>query len=207
MTSNNDLLEALFLDQSDLVTRNYVSLNDIVGCGPFVPKGFNWGELFKAMYIVFGPKYDKDLIPNVDTEETDELLKSFIWPRYSSSYIAYYDGTSTSDREAQLSEKMPILVGKMVAWLHDSGSRYIPLIQMNKYLESKWLDNISSETSSTFNDTPQTPNGDEYISNITKVKSETSGGTPMERFEEVRKKIRCLYEDWAKEFSQYVIYA
>lgn len=98
---------------------------------------------------------------------------------------------------------------KFYAIWNDTKTYYEKLLDVYTAQESKLFDKLSTTTDSNsrFNDTPQNGGSfddDEHTTNITNNSSTTSidPGTMMERIDEVRRKYRDTYSDWAEQFSK-----
>ena len=83
--------------------------------------------------------------------------------------------------------------------------KYAILIKGLDDIRLKLLAQVESSTETGYNDTPQSE-GDytdsTHKTSYTKVKSLTDGATPIERLDEVHKKIKNLYLEWSDEFKR-----
>lgn len=70
------------------------------------------------------------------------------------------------------------------------------------------METINSESLVLYNDTPQAAGdwtADPYTTNATKTSSKQEVATPIERLNEIDRKLKSLYGEWANEFSKLVI--
>ena len=194
-----------------MITRFYFSMsdNDIQSRHPYNAKTLN--QTFKSWFTSW--KYQ---FPNNFSfkPEVDSLFQDYIWPRFYNQAFFYFDVEHDPwiepeepkfvDYVAASSDKL----GCIYAWLIESQERYGKLIELYKAEENKWLEKLGSESTTLFNDTPQSGGSvttSDYVTNATTVNTTADVGTPMARVKEVRDNLESLYNSWANEFRKFII--
>lgn len=135
----------------------------------------------------------------------DDILEKFwtlTYSRYKNHYCFYENEDEISDK------KLNDYMLKFYNLLIMTYDMYAPLIREFELNRDKLMSDIraTSKGKVRFNDTPQ--NGgdfsdDSHTSNITESENEnaTSGATPIERLDEIKRKISMLYKDWSDRFD------
>ena len=194
-----------------MITRFYFSMsdNDIQSKHPYNAKTLN--QTFKSWFTSW--KYQ---FPNNFSfkPEVDSLFQDYIWPRFYNQAFFYFDVEHDPwiepeepkfvDYVAASSDKL----GCIYAWLIESQERYGKLIELYQAEENKWLEKLGSESTTLFNDTPQSGGSvttSDYVTNATTVNTTADVGTPMARVKEVRDNLESLYNSWANEFRKFII--
>lgn len=141
----------------------------------------------------------------LDTDEIDTVWNNHIWPRFRENVFVYVDKegapwtfTTEEPSDEEVKEACYKKVGQLYAWFQESAERYTPIIQTLNTVKTKLLDQIESSAVSVYNDTPQVATDfedDPYATTSTRSKSKSEVATPIERFNEISKKMRSVYED------------
>lgn len=121
---------------------------------------------------------------------------------YGDEYILYIDIEAPAWEYIQKPTIAEILItpeykkqvvkfmNKIRAWLDDSRYKYEKLISIYDSASDALMDDVKTESSIQFNDTPQTTDdgldGDNYATTYTKNKSSSQVATKMARLEEIR---------------------
>lgn len=97
---------------------------------------------------------------------------------------------------------------KISTWLSMSRDKYSTLIGFYASNRSKLMDQIKSEGTSRFNDTPQSSQSggisEEFASTYTKTTAATDGATVAARLDEINRLYINVYEQWADEFRAFL---
>lgn len=194
-----------------MITRFYFSMsdNDIQSKHPYNAKTLN--QTFKSWFTAWKYQFPKNFSFK---PEVDSLFQDYIWPRFYNQAFFYFDvehdpwiepeEPKFNDYVAASSDKL----GCIYAWLIESQERYGKLIELYKAEENKWLEKLGSESTTLFNDTPQSGGSvttSDYVTNATTVNTTADVGTPMARVKEVRDNLESLYNSWANEFRKFII--
>ena len=143
-------------------------------------------------------------IPVTDDEYTRTLFQTYIWPKYYKEFI--FVGDKEEFEPAFASD----VCGAIFTWLEATKENYGFLIKTYNEQRNNLLKGIKSTTRSKVNDTPQAIDGDvwddEYVSSTSGVETETDANTLINRIDEINRKIRNVYFDWAEEFREFVIW-
>lgn len=143
-----------------------------------------------------------------ETEEGKKLWQEYIWPTVYSLSIYYQDGAELDEDE--LLKAVENKVGQIYFWFKSTYENRKVLIDFYSAAESSLMDNIKSTSLSKYNDTPQDGGNfdtDDHTTNSTRIETSTAGDTPINRLDEIRKKLRNIYEDWYREFVKlFIIY-
>lgn len=150
-----------------------------------------------------------------DDQYLNTLLQQYIWPRYFGCYMAVQEQEvepwQPQPQDIVLStEKRNRIAGAIYAWLNESSRKYKKLIQLYEGIEEKLRSKLQSTSSTLFNDTPQAGGdftADPYITNATKVATESDAATPIARLKEVQKNITNFYSEWADEFATFIFFS
>lgn len=198
-----------------LVNRYYYTLSDLAD---FLDIEHSYDSA--PAPIDFFPRLAKSQSSSWAPVSANEVLivwQQHIWPRFYLSDITYVDIETNPwtepvepDFEEDIKPSLTKKVGQIYAWLRESQERYIPIIQTLEEVKTRLLDQIESSAVSVYNDTPQVANdfeNDPYATTSTRSKSKSEVATPIERFNEISKKMRSVYEDWADEFRRFVIFS
>lgn len=200
------------------VTRFYYSLSDLIDSKMF---DYSEGPFEFVGTILRGAEVtDKTLasFTQLDTSNPTAvtMFHDYLIPEYSDAFVFYVDVECAPWEEPDEPETEDILEAasslctKMYRWLVESCVRYSLLISQFESVKSSLMNKLSSDSLTLFNDTPQAGGdytSDPYVTNATKVTTNTEVATPIERLREIQTKLRNLYADWADEFSRYVIYS
>lgn len=159
--------------------------------------GYTDSQYTTTLYNDVKLNYGDDYIVYIDIEapaweyiEKPTIAEILITPEYKKQVVKF--------------------MNKIKAWLDDSKYKYEKLIKLYADNENKLMDQVKSESSTQFNDTPQTTisglDSDEYATTYTKNKTAIDSGTVMARLSEVRAYWESLYSAWVKEFSKKFVY-
>ena len=194
-----------------MITRFYFSMsdNDIQSKHPYNAKTLN--QTFKSWFTSWKYQFPSSFSFK---PEVDSLFQDYIWPRFYNQAFFYFDVEHDPwiepeepkfvDYVAASSDKL----GCIYAWLIESQERYGKLIELYQAEENKWLEKLGSESTTLFNDTPQSGGSvttSDYVTNATTVNTTADVGTPMARVKEVRDNLESLYNSWANEFRKFII--
>lgn len=130
------------------------------------------------------------------------MLYNDVKLNYGDEYILYIDIEAPAWENIQKPTVATILItpeykkqvvkfmNKIKSWLDDSRYRYEKLIKIYDDAQNMLMDDVKTESSIQFNDTPQTTDdgldGDNYATTYTKNKSSSRVATKMARLEEIR---------------------
>lgn len=192
-------------------TRFYFTLsdNDPLTKYPYYMNTLD--KTFKSWFESWGYQFPA----NFDFEpEVDTLFRDYIWPRFYNEAFFYVDVQHGSweqpeepDSDQQAPEKYKKL-GCIYSWLIESQERFNTLISCYENSKAKLMDQLSSKSTTLFNDTPQS-GGDvttsSYITNATTATTAADVGTPMARLKEIQDNLNNLYNSWANEFRKFII--
>lgn len=149
------------------------------------------------LYVDVENNYLNDVIVYIDIEHPD-------WE------VVEKPSALDIDAKPELKNQIIKQMRKIKAWLDDSKYKYEKLIKLYTDNENKLMDQIKSESSTQFNDTPQTTiaglDSDEFASTYTKNKTAIDSGTVMARLNELRASWSSLYDEWTKEFAKKFVY-
>lgn len=192
-----------------MITRFYFRVRDILPIddeGSFAAVNANatWSDFF------LNNQY-------TDSTETTTLFQRYIWPRFFEEYCAYIDIEHSPWQEPfkpqptdpEFLEIKDRILGRFWSWLEESRVKYEKLIRLYSANENKLLDQLSTTSTTLFNDTPQEAGdfvNDAHTTNATRVESTAEVGTPMARLKEIRDNIENLYGAWSNEFRKFIIW-
>ena len=194
-----------------MITRFYFAMsdNDMLSKHPYSAKTLN--KTFKNWLTSWHYEFPSNFSFK---PEVDSLFQDYIWPRFYNQAFFYFDvehdpwiepeEPKFNDYVAASYDKL----GCIYAWLIESQERYGKLIELYKAEENKWLEKLGSESTTLFNDTPQSGGSvttSDYVTNATTVNTTADVGTPMARVKEVRDNLESLYNSWADEFRKFII--
>lgn len=192
-----------------IVSRYYYTLADlavITGERDFVDYAPEL-DLFLWSLIPEDRRDDSANFVEIKNSDAGTVWNNYIWPRFRENVFIYVDveakpwWTYEPDEEPSdedVKEACLKKVGQVYAWFRESIERYTPIIQTLEEVKTKLLDQIESSAVSVYNDTPQVANdfeNDPYATTSTRSKSKSEVATPIERFNEINKKMRSVYED------------
>lgn len=194
-----------------MITRFYFSMSakDIQSRRPYNAKISN--QTFKSWFTSWNYQFPNNFSFK---PEVDSLFQDYIWPRFYNQAFFYFDVEHDpwiEPEEPEFAEYVAASYDKLgciYSWLIESQERYGKLIELYKAEENKWLEKLGSESTTLFNDTPQSGGSfttDNYVTNATKVNTTADVGTPMARVKEVRDNLESLYNSWANEFRKFII--
>lgn len=205
---------------NQITIRHYYSMADILEIIQgnesdalyMISKDGGLFSFIKAVYEKAGRHYTFD----EDTDETKELFKNYLWPDYydmpfffiDTSVMPWCADEEPTDTEV-VNESLDYF-GRMYKWLHETKDRYTYLINAYKDQETKLLSQISSKSTTKFNDTPQDGGNfdtDNHLTNITAIETSADVATPIARLKEVKDNLRNLYSEWCNEFDQFIIFS
>lgn len=205
---------------NQITIRNYYSMADILEIIQgnesdalyMISKDGGLFGFIKAVYEKVGRHYTFD----EDTDETKELFKNYLWPEYYDMPLFYIDtftmpwcGEEKPTDQEVVNESLDYF-GRIYKWLHETKDRYIYLIKAYKDQEAKLLNQISSKSTTKFNDTPQDGGDfdtDNHLTNITAIETSADVATPIARLKEVKDNLRNLYSEWSNEFNRFIIFS
>ena len=210
ITCNNKLYVRYYWTLEDLASGEWGFERSSMSA---VMDNLNWEAVFTN--AVKGEGIPTSLASIINGPECTELLQHYIWPRYYNSYIAYEDVEASEDGSntptALPSSMSDNIAGKIIAWLIESSERYVYLIQEWEKIKNKLMDQLTTTSTTLFNDTPQAAGDfldDPHVTNATQATSKSDVDTPIARYQEIKNRITSLYGDWASEFGRrFVIYS
>ena len=138
-----------------------------------------------------------------DTTETSKLFQVYIFPKYYKEFI-YRDEAEEFDPAVAVDVN-----GAIYTWLMATKDNYSYLIETYENERENLLNQLKTTTRTTMSDTPQEIGlweDDEYISTRSGVTTSTDAGTLISRLDEIRRKITNIYEEWANEFREFIIW-
>ena len=202
-----------------MINRTYGTLSNLYDAGwgqeksplAAIQGNFKWSEVLGPTLADF-----PDSIKNVlDGNEYTELLRKYIWPKYVNKPIFYADQEYNWDgQETNLPNVTDVAqhtAANIMVWLLETGDEYVYLINKWKEIEGNLMAQLSSQSTTLFNDTPQAGGDfttDPHVTNATKISTSTDTATPMARFKEIEKNIVSFYEEWSNKFGKrFVIYS
>ena len=202
-----------------MINRTYGTLSNLYDAGwgqeksplAAIQGNFKWSE-------VLGPTLEDfpDSIKTVlDSNEYSELLRKYIWPKYVNTPIFYADQEYNWDgQETNLPNVTDVAqhtAANIMVWLLETGDEYVYLINKWKEIDDNLMAQLSSQSTTLFNDTPQAAGDfldDPHVTNATQATSKSDVDTPIARYQEIKNRITSLYGDWASEFGRrFVIYS
>ena len=171
---------------------------------PYSDSSFSWYSILHDA-VPYAPLYKmtSDTPPVEVLKDNLEDLLNLVYSRYLHHYI-YWKGEETlsEDDFNEIALKLANVI--MITY-----PKYSPLVGFYKAQESSLMSKIASVSNSKigFNDTPQ--NGglfddDSHRSNVTESETtnETAGDTPINRLDEIRRKLTSIMLEWSNEFDR-----
>ena len=142
-------------------------------------------------------------ITEQDTTETSKLFQVYIFPKYYKEFIYRHESEEFDPAVAV------DVNGAIYTWLMATKDNYSYLIKTYENERENLLNQLKTTTRSTASDTPQEIGeweDDEYISSRSGTTTSTDAGTLISRLDEIRRKITNIYEEWANEFREFIIW-
>ena len=125
-------------------------------------------------------------------------LYELLFARFSGWYCVEVDDTLTA------TEIKSQFLDKMINILINTYDKYAAILDSFATAKAKLMGQVESSTETGYNDTPQSE-GDytdsTHRTSYTKVKSLVDGATPIDRLDEIQKKIRNIMLEWSDEFK------
>lgn len=173
------------------IIKNYFTLAQVANVAANPNAAITWAD-------ILGPDFKLKDDPTLQT-----LLKDYIWPEYYNSKVVVVEEevlpwelnntTVVLDDESRQDFQ-----GRLTVWLNRTYPVYSKLIELYKAKENMLLDDVSSTSSTLFNDTPQEGGNfdkDGYVTNATKTVSSSAVDTPIARLREVSKWLSNFYAE------------
>lgn len=189
-----------------LVTRYYYKIGDLLGPNSKVFDYDKGPYEFVGSILRSASVTDKTLatFTALDTANPKAvtMFQKYLIPEFGDSFIFYIDVESGIWEQPQepdssdIIEKGSEVCVKIYRWLLESCERYNVLITEFEAVKSSLMNKLSSDSLTLFNDTPQAGGDystDPYVTNATKVTTNTEVATPIERLREIQSKISNLY--------------
>ena len=209
------MLEYLMINNPETI-RTYYTLEDVVAIAldlhrsePFPTLG-SWQDVIEGICIKAGVSNPTN-VNALNDVYLNNLLIQYIYPRFYQEAILYIDSEDETDvlTDAELAENFLPWIGRIYTWLMNTKDQYEKLITLYTSQENKLLEQVSSQTQTLVNDTPQ--NGgdviaDDYVSNVATTTASTDAATPIARLSEIKDNLNNLYEEWARGFNRYMLY-
>lgn len=157
--------------------------------------------------------------PDASKEQNSLFLELFFrrfWITYGGSYIGSAIQEKGSTEEADKKKVYSdFWRNRLIPVLVNTYNKYGKLIELYQAKASSLADRVksASATRSTFNDTPQERTESDEWANPThettltksKQENETDFATPMERLDEIRRKLEDIYSLWIHELGEIFI--
>lgn len=125
-------------------------------------------------------------------------LWSLLFARFSGWYcleVEYLPTTPVVKRD---------FLDKVINIIVNTYDKYAAILAAFNTAKSKLMGQVEATTETGYNDTPQSEGDytdDTHRSSYTKVTSKVDGATPVERLDEIQKKIRNTMLEWTNEFK------
>ena len=134
----------------------------------------------------------------------NDLFKSYILPRFYDytcvrEEFDYYEASTGISTESKQK-----IIYKMYVIFQETYDRYKNLIAYYNDYIGQLMDKIKSTSISRFNDTPQDSgefSDDSHTTHLTEGEQATDLNTPIERLDEIRRKLANLMKEWSNEFA------
>lgn len=172
----------------------FYSLSEVVEVAPYDSFTFStWANGYVASPFTTAEK-----------SVLDDLFKNYILPRFydyscvREEYEFYEISVGIS------SESKKKLIYKFYSIFQSTYDRYKNLIAYYTDYIGHLMDKIKSTGMSRFNDTPQDSgefSDDSHTTHLTQTEQATELNTPIERLDEIRKKLANIMKEWSDEFS------
>ena len=167
-------------------------------------KPWNLGSPFKAIFYDDFPTAPVwtlsggDYISKPHIEDLFKLLKG----RFYDWYAVEID--SEDDPLTATSPELINFMARFMAILVNTYDKYAAILDSFAVANTKLMGQVESSTETGYNDTPQSE-GDytdsTHRTTYTKVTSLVDGATPIDRLDEIQKKIRNIMLEWSDEFK------
>lgn len=186
------------------MVRNYYTLGDIAVAadiyeevGPLSPDADD--SLATIIEGIIGEFLGSDVVQ----AEDKTLFHDYIWPSLYDESIMYTDGAELTG--ADLVKAAKKLGGHLYTWFISSRTTYIPIIRFYNGKINDLMAEVKSTSLSKYNDTPQDGGDfvtDAHVTTATQTETSTEGDTPINRLDEIRKKLRDIYFEWYRNFQK-----
>lgn len=158
-----------------------------------------WSSNIKLFSTLFYTRYPR--APLWDGSQSKSYIED-LWKLIYASYYNWYC-LECDDEEIDTTEQERFYIN-VIDIMVKTYDRYSSILTAFEAIKNKLMDQVKSSTETGYNDTPQ-EEGDytdeTHRTTYTKVTSLIDGATPVERLDEVQRKIRNTYRDWADEFA------
>ena len=160
------------------------------------------------------PLFKSDGSADVENMEIfREIVFRRLWPTYKDAFIGSVLLPSGEAENLELRKVyFEFWTSSLIPLLINTWNKYAQLIKIYKEKEGDLLDRVKSSSHSlnTFNDTPQSAADsdlwDDMDHTTTSAKNAQEGdsdfATPMERLDEIRRKLEDIYSDWTLELGR-----
>ena len=164
-------------------------------------KAWDMAESFKATF------YDDYTSAPLWTSTSPVAAKPFIEDFWKLLFARFSEWNCLEEDESYLSQGIHPrkFTDPFINILVMTYDKYAILIKGLDDIRAKLLAQVESSTETGYNDTPQDEGAftdATHKTSYTKVTSLTDGATPIERLDEVHKKIKNLYLEWTDEFKR-----
>lgn len=175
---------------------------DLKSLVPFSPWGI--GSPFKAVFYsscVNAPIWVNsggDYIPKPYIEDLYALLKARFYDWYAVEINSEDEPLTASSPE------LSAFITRFINIIVNTYDKYAAILAAFNTAKSKLMGQVEATTETGYNDTPQSEGDytdDTHRSSYTKVTSKVDGATPIERLDEIQKKIRNIMLEWSNEFK------
>lgn len=158
----------------ETINRTYISLNDL---------GFD-GE-------------------DIQTDKSDIYatnVKNLVAKRWQYNWIYYVD----NDTEEARNKAYNKWTTKFNAIMDATYNRYSTIIGLyDQYVDDTLMDDLTSDSVTKFNDTPQDSgnfSNDPHTSTVTSTKNTVQSQSKIDKLEDIYEKLHNLYWEWSNEF-------
>ncbi len=183
---------------------------------------FSWGELIADAYTECDPVnqtsffdvFENDLPTSNFVFKDSSALKdhledlfNLLYKRYSEWYCVRLKGAFTTTEELAKYQKFLLKLNNVVAMTYD---KYVARIGIFATAKNSLMAQVKGNTTAKtgYNDTPQNEDSGGFEdathrTSFTKVTSDTAtdGATPIERIDEIDRKIKNIMLEWCQEFK------
>lgn len=176
---------------------------DLKSVVPFSPWGL--GSIFKVVF----PYSTYNNAPIWVSNEGDHDPKPYIEDLFNLLKARFYDwyAVEIDSADDPLTNSSPELTDFMIKFINvlvNTYDKYAAILDSFAIAKAKLMGQVESSTETGYNDTPQSE-GDytdsTHRSSYTKVTSLVDGATPIDRLDEIQKKIRNIMLEWSDEFK------
>ena len=182
---------------------------------------FSWGELIPDAYTECEPVeqtsffdvFENDLPTSNFVFKSSSALKdhledlfNILYKRYSEWYCVRLKGAFTTGEEIAKYQKFLLKLNNIVAMTYD---KYVTRLDIFANTKASLMGQVKAGTiaKTSYNDTPQEESSGGFEdathrTTFTKVDSQslTDGATPIERIDEIDRKIKNIMLEWCQEF-------